>query len=535
MNMKFSKYIIGACLASLLSVQTSCIREVLPTDAMTEDQLNSSQKALEARMWSIVAFVNNYGTTGSGDWHADFGYSSIMHIRDLMTEDMAIAQGYSGHWASYHTCQALGKTTTYPAYIWLYYYKFIQNSNLLIRSIDEATANNAEKGYLAVGHAFRAMQYLELAQMVEFLPNDKFQRNSENNDVTHLTVPIVTEKTTKEQANNNPRATREEMVEFINADLDKALELIDYLEYPDKTLPHEDVIHGLRARLYLWIEDYPQAQLYARKAIDASNSVPMTQDECLSTTNGFNTADPWMWAGRMVKENSVVQTGIVNWTSWMCNEALYGYAGAAAINMISSALYNEMANTDFRKYMFKASDSSPIYNKSRYINKSVFERLPQYASLKFRPAGGNTTDPLTASASAFPMMRVEEMYFIEAEAAAHQSESEGQKLLIEFMRKYRDKNYIISGKRNMVEEILLQKRIELWGEGITFFDVKRLGLRVTRGYQGSNFIQTAMLNTDGRPAWMNFCIPQSEENNNKAIMGYNNPDPSSKYQPWTGR
>ena len=85
-------------------------------------------------------------------------------------------------------------------------------------------------------------------------------------------------------------------------------------------------------------------------------------------------------------------------------------------------------------------------------------------------------------------------------------------------------------KEGVVEEIVLQKRIELWGEGLTFFDVKRLDMGVDRTYQGSNFYDNTQFNTNGhRPAWMNYCIVQTEENSNSALRGWNNPDPSNRY------
>ena len=130
-------------------------------------------------------------------------------------------------------------------------------------------------------------------------------------------------------------------------------------------------------------------------------------------------------------------------------------------------------------------------------------------------------------------MRVEEMYFIEAEAAAHLNSSEGQQLLIGFMKQYRDKEYTTTLSGNdLIEEIVFQKRVELWGEGLSFFDVKRLNLSVTRGYEGTNFGETKRFNTQGRPAWMNFCIVQTEKNNNAAIKGFENPDPSDVYPVW---
>jgi hypothetical protein len=137
------------------------------------------------------------------------------------------------------------------------------------------------------------------------------------------------------------------------------------------------------------------------------------------------------------------------------------------------------------------------------------------------------------SASAYPLMRVEEMYFIEAEAAEHQTPGAGIALLEDFMRTYRDASYQCPADVNAIDEIVFQKRVELWGEGQSFFDIKRLDMSVYRGYPGTNFKPKARFNTYGRPAWMNFCIVVTEERNNQALKGYENPDPSDLYTPWS--
>ena len=126
------------------------------------------------------------------------------------------------------------------------------------------------------------------------------------------------------------------------------------------------------------------------------------------------------------------------------------------------------------------------------------------------------------------------MYFIEAEAAEHLAPGEGIALLTDFMTTYRDSEYVPAPGVEAIDEIVFQKRVELWGEGLAFYDIKRLDMSVTRGYEGSNVDLARQFNTNGRPAWMNYCIVETEKNNNKAIVGWENPDPTGKYTPWTG-
>lgn len=537
-----SKFIVGiGCLASVSVSMTGCIDETFPTDVATDEQLTSSSKATEALLWAMPAFLNKYDVLGQ-DPNApgyDWGYGSIMHIRDVMTEDMPVVSSGYDHYSAWEGNYYIGPLYMSTQFIWNYFWKYVQTSNNIIVALDPETADATQLGYLGVGYAFRAHAYLDMAQMFEFLENDGTDAvNPSGNNVLNLTVPIVKEDVTEESARNNPRVPRQEMFDFILSDLDNAEQYITNLDRSAKTLPDLSVVYGLKARLYMWVADYPKAQEYARKAIDTSGATPMTRDQWLSTTNGFNdiSVSSWLWGSQMQSEDDVVKTGILNWTSWSSNEAVFGYAAAGPYNMINAALYNKIADTDFRKLAWKAPAGSALEGQNTYCG-SFGASLPDYASLKFRPAQGNGDVSTTGAASAYPLMRVEEMYLIEAEAAAHQNATQGRDLLNSFMQTYRDAKYncTASSADAVVNEVVLQKRIELWGEGLTFFDVKRLDMSVTRGYSGTNFSDERRFNTNGRPAWMNICIVQTEENNNAALIGYENPDPSDVYSPWTGQ
>ena len=527
MKRNISKLFLGLCCSASV-LMGGCIEETFPTDVATDEQLSSSSKATEALLWAMPAVLNKYAIINK-DYHYDWGYVSIMHIRDIMTEDMPVVSSGYDWYSSWEENKSQGESYVYAQFIWNYYWKAVQTTNNMISAIDAESATDDQLGYLGVGYAFRAFFYLDMAQMYEFLENDAVSSvNASGNNVKGLTVPIVREGMTEEEARNNPRVPRAKMAEFILEDLNKAEEYISKLTLTSKTLPHLDVVYGLKARYYMWLADYANARTYARKAIDASDISPMNEEACLSTTKGFNDISKWMWGSQMMSEDDVVKTGILNWTSWMSNETTFGYSSQEPFLMIGKSLYDRIGNTDFRKKLWKAPEGSSLEGKVSFINSDFEEKLCAYASVKFRPAEGNVDDYTVGAASAYPLMRVEEMYFIEAEAAAHSNAGEGKALLENFMKTYRDPSYVC-GNGDAVEEIVFQKRVELWGEGLTFFDVKRLNMSVTRSYLGTNFGDTRLFNTNGRPAWMNICIVQTEKNNNSALIGFENPDPSDKY------
>ena len=207
---KISKIILGICCSSSLLL-SGCIEETFPTNSATDEQLTSSSKATEALLWAMPAFANDFKTWSAGDY--DWGYGSIMHVRDVMTEEMVINESNYDHYSAWEHNQYIGPNYLTTQWIWNYFWKFVQTSNKLIAGVDPTTTDETLLGYLGAAYGYRAFIYLDMARMFEFLENDKIPSvNSNGNDVLHLTVPIVTETITEEEARNNPRVSREKML-----------------------------------------------------------------------------------------------------------------------------------------------------------------------------------------------------------------------------------------------------------------------------------------------------------------------------------
>ena len=523
--------IIGAIASSTLL--SGCLQETFPTDVATQKQVQSSANATE----NLVGAITTQAKSIYSDPYS-WGYGAIMHVRDAMTADIATLSYQNWDWFWFWTdCKEIGAPWAVTQFIWEWQYQYVLTTNNVIGLVDPEKATDFQKGALAIAYANRAMIYLDLARMYEFLPNDKTVGKSDTGkDITGLTVPIVKAGMDQQQMANNPRAKKEDMVKFIKEDLDQAEKYMKYVtDTKGNTFPNIACVEGLRARLYMWLEDYPNAKKYARLAIDKSGVPIMTKEDCLDINKGFNDISKWMWGVQYTDQDAGLKSEWANWTCWMSNEVQYGYTAKGATQMIGRSVYDRISDNDWRKLEFKAPEGSPLYDKVPFLNATYKEKLPAYASLKFRPNKGDDKSFKVGQASAYPMMRVEEMYLIEAEAAAHQNLAEGKKLLEQFMKTRNDK-YECKAKTqdDLVEEIVFQKRVELWGEGQSFFDIKRLNYSVTRGYPGTNFVPEVRLNSKGRPAWMNFVIVDQEIMSNPILRDQNNPDPSEKYSPWIG-
>lgn len=531
------------CAPVLLS---SCIEETFPEGGnVTSGQISESPFAMEDIAASIpTILITNHLNMGD---HFDFGYPGIFGATDRMVgEVFPVSQNLPGGNQYYDRWQAwlypdMGglSATGWTDFFYLNYYQFIYSANEVI-----SIASQSESGGVALGiaKAFRAMCYLDMARMYDPLPAkapDRPSYESELEAVKGLTVPIVREGATLEQLENNPRATREEMFNFILSDLTDAESLLADYQPASKTMPSQAVVYGLLARTYLWLggfeetyegfvtgtEAYKKAAEYARKAINASGCTIMTESQWLDPKTGFNTVNSsWMWA--MIQTTDTVLNNLLSWAAHMSLEAVYGY-GYGAQPGISVFSYERISDTDFRKKSYVTADRSyAAAQPYMSLTEEEFKTVAPYASYKFHTAGGEKSNFTIANVVDIPMMRVEEMYLIEAEATAHYDEATARTLLTSFMA-HRDPNYRIpAATTDLVEEIIFQKRIEFWGEGIIYYDMKRLNMSMHNADTGTNAPSGAIISTDGRAPWWNCVIPLGAVQQNIALTNMNNPDPT---------
>lgn len=222
-----NKYGMGMALVAASSFMlTGCIDETFPTKNATTGQVKENSQAVEAMLMAVPAQLNTE-TLGRGE-HWDFGYPAIMHVRDVMTQDMATANdNMYNQFSSWGQNMAQGIDYAYAQMLWTAQTSYVNGANVIIRTLDPETASDTQLGYLGAALAYRAMFYLDMGREYEFLENDAVEPLSpEGESVLGLTVPIVDENTTDEQARNNPRVDRATLGAFIESDLKKAEEYI---------------------------------------------------------------------------------------------------------------------------------------------------------------------------------------------------------------------------------------------------------------------------------------------------------------------
>ena len=545
---------------------TSCIEETFPKGStVTKEQLESSDGALNYMLSGIPAAMMNAGTAGFAStygYHGDFGISAIHLATESMLEDIAVLGEMGYYWfGSYYQNSSQGSDYIWCAFFWNQYYKWIKLVNEIINVVGEDISSKDVRNILGQAYAYRAMYYIDLARLYEPKPNKLVNPSAA---ILGKTVPIIKEDTTEEDAKNNPRADREEMYQFILSDLKKAEEYLkDGLN--SYTSPGLTAVYGLYARAYIELgatyaemgnpttwdmtseKAYTEAARYARKAINMNLHSPLTQSQWEDPKSGFNDGSAnrsWIWGLTVSSEN--LSNLIANVAHRSC-EAIYGYAVWTKLG-VNQSLYNQINDEDFRKHSWYDPDLDYSYRfagsadeQYGFVYGSMYNYpAEKYESIKFRPADGNVMDYTVGNCADWPLMRIEEMYFIEMEANLYLEGGleKARELLNDFMQEYRYSSYdctvMTLSEAAFIKEMMLQKRIEFWGEGILFFDYKRLNQGITRGYSGTNVPATATFNTDGRSPQWNIVITRGEYQSNKGIKhpDDNNPDPTEKLTLW---
>lgn len=506
---------------------TSCIKEEFPTQYVNSAQIGGSASGLEAAVAASNAWLTESMSVLSS--HGDFGYPGICMGLDALTSDVACGPefGYDAEFLRWRACSTISADGNAPYFIWKFFYTLVMNANDVIKTIDLESATSQQKIYVAQAKVYRAMSYLYLSRVFEY-------KGTETGAFVGLTVPLITEHTTEEMAQNNPRIPHEEMYAFIEAELLEAVDMLAGYNRPGKNQINQSVAYGMLARLYLADNAWAKAEAAARNAIQTSGCRLMTEAEWHDPKSGFNNIDnpSWMWGIKISSDDRVVTTGICNFVSFMSPESTYGYVSAGgyqSVKQIDKNLYERIPDTDWRKKSWLDPDRSK-FNYQYNLPAEIYASIPDYAPLKFRPGQGETGDYMTGSAADFPVMRVEEMYLIEAEAAAMQDASRG-KALLEAFALTRNPNFFTtaSTSTDLQDAILFQRQIELWGEGLTMFELKRLDKPQLRGYTGTNHFAGSRYNSpDGTAVWTTLPLPTLELNSNSALSSQQNPNPQTR-------
>lgn len=514
---KFALFILGA----LSFASCSDINDIESEGyRITGEQIDDATSVIPSRVEAKIAgMYSSMGTVcaafPSDTRDDDGGYPTVCLSQDLNGPDMICANnGYN--WFSVSS-EYSDRYATYanPFARYAIFYNQIKAANDIILSIDPATASETEKYYLGQAKAVRAFDYLCLAPYYQF-------RYATSKDLP--CVPLITEETTNFV--NNPRATVGKVYEQIISDLNSAIDLLEgYNRQGDKTRIDQQVAYGLRARAHLYMGMWQEAYNDADKAMEGYT--PYTKEE-VSKPAFYDISDHnWMW-GINVSVPMVNKNAYATPAGQLGSFSSYAYtAGVAMYKTINSLLYKKISTSDVRKQWWVdenlKSDAlsglswgSAIGNDISTLEiEDVKMKFIKYTNVKFGMKSGIGS---SNNDNDWCIMRAEEMILIKAEALAQQNDEGNAAKELKVLMDERDASWNKSSVT--VDDVWLQRRIELWGEGFSMADIMRLGKPVVR-FQGSdkgNWPDAFCFNIAADDPWLLLRIPQKESNNNAGIV-----------------
>lgn len=270
-------------------------------------------------------------------------------------------------------------------------------------------------------------------------------------DVRALGVPIVNEDPDVSVLDKPARATAKANYENIVSDLTTALDIIEpgFTRpgvYDTKCSVSEGAIEALLARVYLYMNDYKNAEIHASNVINSGNYQVATANEYANPNDdyyGFWNETTWDNVGEVIFG---VYNGPAEGSTIIGNITSPADYGDVSVSKDLLALFED---GDIRKEMLRTSAEYPgYYWPNKYQGK---DKALAFASI--------------------PLIRTSEMYLIRAEARLQQQNVNGALSDLNVITANRNASPYASVSMN---DIFNERRKELAFEGHIFHDYKRL-------------------------------------------------------------
>ncbi len=490
--------------------------DTVPTSEVSPQAVFSSTDAAYAALGGIYRSTYLSGwTTGNQD--QNFGIMSTNLYADLMGEDMVQhEQGNGWFWYDYiyNVRSRYSSSSWRPYATWNFYYTLISNANYILTYVSDETpgAQQDIDNILGQAYAIRAYCYFYLIQTFQ-----KTYIGHENDPG----IPVYTGATAKD-TEGKPRGTVQATYDRINEDIDKAIELLKNAT-PQKHISNIDyyVANGIKARIALVQNRWADAESAAKEALSKDKLLFAQSSDILS---GFNNTDMpgVMWGAKIIEDQATVYA---SFGSHM-DASVDMYANASR-KCISNWLYDQIADTDARKKWWKTPEIFMVDGQPKDAKKTGDSCSYNQVKFRFKSAGSYASD--------YIYMRAEEMAITAAEALCRQKKYTEARGYIRMVGDVRDPDYAarlakvtdsdeqsFSSAGNvstLLDEILVQRRIELWCEVGRIFDILRMKKGFYRDWTDSNHANLLDSKKTSDPEWWDpiLTIPQSEFDGNTSL------------------
>lgn len=484
-------------LTAILVFAVSCNEDFLEnepseflTTAQIEDAASRNPEVVKGTVTGIYGLMIETGTGGTTG-HDDFGHKGYDIFSDMLSGDVALSVSTYGWYRASITEMKCTQDFTYTDnyQVWRYYYRIIRSCNNVIDALggtDSTPELEENKYFMGQAKAMRAHSYFYLAQY--------FQKSyNPSEEILPLYDDLLDQ--------NGPKVAASVIYTLIENDLTDAISLLNGYARGPKNEVNQNVAKGILAYVYGAMGRDSEAATLTKEVIDSGEFTLMSASEVLGGFNDVSTSG-WMWGVDLTEDTGL---GLVSWWGQM-DYYSYSYAAYGDYKVIDSDLFAAIPADDVRKGQFLDLPSNGRHLQPLY--KFYDEN---------RVAYGNSQ---TVFAD-YVYMRIAEMYILHAETAAKSGNEPAARESLKTLLTERvdDPSYVdgLSGQA-LLDEIYLQSRIELWGEGKAYLALKRNERTLTRGGNHLSFVGETISYDDER---LTFEIPESEIQNNPFISDQN--------------
>ena len=451
------KLIISLSIIGLVGL-TSCQDDFMEYDPSSSVEVNG---AIENEGQLETAVLGIYDGLQS-----NFAYGNYyITAQEILSDNGFVLFDNSNRFTDFYRYQHAISSGGSIANMWTIGYRVIARANFVLGFDGMIEGESVDQSFAEA----RAIRALELFNLVNYYARPYGTVNQD------LGIPIPKNF---ESGTAIERSSVSDVYDEITTQLELAAANLPSATAGNKARMTKEAAYGILSRVYLYKKDYPKAIQFADLALAGADLLGNT-DLVNYYLNSMSSGETLFGIGFDALDNPGANDAL--YATWSIGR----YEDTAA----TSEFYNLISDTDIRKDLYQEWNTT--------------DNPSPYGVLKF---GGVDNDVVVVRATEVLLNKIEAMYFT--------NPAQASTLLVDWVQTNRDPAYTFSGTgQALLDEILLQRRIELAFEGHRYFDMNRYQLDIQRG--ANSTVNSFMQFSDYRRV---FPIPLNEMNTNPLMV-----------------
>jgi len=460
--------------ASVLVMGSAGCKKFLTTDSSTATSDAAVLKnTAQLNMVLTSAYRKLYFNNDGGD-RVYSGLAGMQMYVDLGGADILCHTNMAGNqFTAYNYEPNRTQITANSEFIWTMMYKIINQVNIVIDALPKADGNaELKQQILGQAKAIRGICYFHLIQ------------NYQQTYMLAKNKPGVILRLSSSDKPSMPRSTVEACYAQILTDLKDAKALLADFQRPNKWTIDKNVISGQLARVYLVMNDWPNALAEATTVYSAFSQL-MTKAQYRAgfdkvITNGYAEV---IWAMKYTDTDQI--GGSTQFNFWYNQDESYGEGFTdgpiyAFLDFFADGKYEQLFEKTEDRYQFwKRTKNASI----EWSTKWAYNKYKHYGDAN-GAVQGNTRPEVS-------LMRGSEMLLIMAEASARLGSGDALTYLNRLQRARGVTGVTaVAGGQPLLDAIYIERRKELLCEGVTgFYDLLRLQRPLIRYQETATYVE----------------------------------------------